>query len=239
MTNRSGSLAILVAASLAWCAPAHALIVNGGFEAGFAGWVRADQPGSDGTFWIQSGTSSPVNASPVAPPPEGVQAAMSDAQGPGSHVLYQDFLVPAAVQTASLSFQIYVRSEADFVNPNHLDFGGTDLNQHVRVDLLDASSDAFTTSVLMNLFQTQPGDPMESGYSLFEFDVSGLLQAHAGDTLRLRFAEVDNVFFQNLGVDAVNMSVNAVPVPEPSTLLLMIAGVAALTCTRARRRRAA
>src|SRR3954469_20032278 len=69
------------------------VIANGSFESGLSNWFRADQVGSDGTFFVQSGTSSPVNGDPVPAPPAGVSAAMTDAQGPGSHVLYQDFLV--------------------------------------------------------------------------------------------------------------------------------------------------
>jgi len=47
--------------------------------------------GSEGSFFSQSGSVSPINGDPV-PPPEGTKAAMTDAQGPGSHVLYQDFV---------------------------------------------------------------------------------------------------------------------------------------------------
>jgi hypothetical protein len=215
---------------------AHAQIVNGDFEAGLAGWTVADQLGSDGTFFVQSGTESPVNGASVPAPPQGTQAAMSDAAGPGSHLLYQDFVVPTVSTTATLSFQLYVRSEADFVTPGHLDFAGTDLNQQVRVDLLSASGDPFSTSVLLNLFQTQPGDPLESGYSLHQFDVTSLLQAHAGETLRLRFAEVDNVFIQNLGVDAVSLVIT--PVPEPQTAVLAGLGLVALMLVSRRARRA-
>jgi len=59
------------------------VITNGGFESGFTGWTRADQTGSDGTFFLQTGTSSPVNSDPVPAPPQGVNAAMTDAGGPG------------------------------------------------------------------------------------------------------------------------------------------------------------
>src|SRR5512136_63297 len=73
------------------------LITNGGFEPGLAGWTVADQVGSDGAFMLQSGTSSPVLGDPVPSPPGPTHAAMTDAQGPGSHLMYQDFAVPGAV----------------------------------------------------------------------------------------------------------------------------------------------
>ena len=74
-------------------------------------WTRADQLGSDGTFSLQAGTLSPVNGDPVPAPPGGTYAAMTDAQGPGSHVLYQDFVVSAS--SATLSFDLFIGNRAD------------------------------------------------------------------------------------------------------------------------------
>src|SRR5688572_8193840 len=88
-------LATLLAAFSA--APVQALIVNGGFEAGFSDWTRADQPGSDGTFALQSGTQSPVLLETVPAPPGGTFAAMTDAEAGGSHVLYQQFVATSPV----------------------------------------------------------------------------------------------------------------------------------------------
>src|SRR5205807_739403 len=83
-----------VALALAATSSVHAVpvISNGGFEAGLTSWTRVDQLGSEGTFFSQSGSLSPVNGNPVPSPPEGATAAMTDAPGPGSHVLYQDFV---------------------------------------------------------------------------------------------------------------------------------------------------
>ena len=119
---RSFTFAVVLSATIlfgAWAMPAHALIVNGGFELGFSGWTRADQVGSEGTFQLQTGTVSPVTLSPVPPPPEGLTAAMTDAEGPGSHVLYQDIMIPAAVGPTTLSFQLFVQNSAPafFVAP--------------------------------------------------------------------------------------------------------------------------
>jgi hypothetical protein len=200
-------------------------IANGGFESGFAGWTRADQPGGttleegSGGFLLQTGATSPMNGFPVVAPPEGSNAAMTDAGGPGSHVLYQDFLVPIDVGTASISFAVYVNNQAaDFFNPETLDFSSED-NQQARVDLMLASADPFSVDpadVLLNLFQTRPGDPLVSGYTTISSDITALLASHAGETLRLRFAAVDNQLVLNFGVD--NASLLAA-VPEPSTLL--------------------
>ena len=222
------------------CLPAQAaVIVNGGFETGFAGWTRSDQIGSEGTFALQTGTTSPVTASPVPAPPQGAFAAMTDAEGPGSHVLYQDFFVAAPVLSGTLSFSLFVQNQATaFSSPNTLDFASPALNQQARVDILTAGSDPFSVApgdVLQNLFRTMPGDPLVSGYNTLSFDIAGLLNAHANETLRLRFTEVDNVNLFQLGVD--NISLTSAAVPEPPTWLLALAALGILLLRGPRTRR--
>jgi hypothetical protein len=86
---------------------------------------------------VQLGTLSPVNGDTVPAPPEGVRAAMSDAQGPGSHVLHQDVVIPPLVPSATLSFDLFVgnRDSAFFTTPATLDFSTPTLNQQARVDI--------------------------------------------------------------------------------------------------------
>jgi hypothetical protein len=225
--------------------PVHAqqLITNGGFEAGFTGWTRADQVGSDGTFFLQTGTTSPVNGFPVPAPPQGTQAAMTDAQAGGSHVLYQDFTIPAGTLSGSLSFSLYINSGNDFIAPATLDWAGPTLNQQARVDIMTSAATPFSVAaadIVQNFFQTLPGGALESGYTTFTFDISALLAARQGQTLRLRFAEVDNVSFFNLGVDQVSLQASplASVAPEPSALaLLLTAGsLAAVRCAVRRKR---
>lgn len=233
-----GFLLLTVTALIGLAAtPAHAssIIVNGGFEAGFTGWTRVDALGSEGTFLLQSGTASPTNLLPVPSPPEGVTAAMSDAMGPGSHVLYQDFVVPTAVTTASLSFSLFVQNLAeDFFTPTTLDWSTPTLNQRARVDIMLASEDPLSLNVLLDAFETASGSPLVFGYSPYTVDITALLGAHAGQTLRLRFVDVNNVFLQNVGVDAVDIDVNGSRVPEPASLLLFATATAAAVVRRRR-----
>jgi hypothetical protein len=219
------------------------LITNGGFEAGggsFIGWTHLNQVGSfvPGDWFIQSGTTSPVNGFPVPSPPDPTHAAMTDSQGFGSHVLFQNFLVPVEVTSATLSFDRFIHSIAGgFDSPPSLDYNIM-FNQQARVDILIGSpSSEFSVlpgDVLANVFQTQPGDPIVSGYTLQTTNLTSLLQAHQGETLQLRFAEVDNRMPLEFGVDAVSLSVPAAAVPEPSSLVLVGSALLAwrLSCRR-------
>lgn len=229
--SRLAILGVLIACGSSSAALAQELVTNGGFESGFTGWSRSDQVGSDGAFQQQSGGTSPINAFSVAAPPQGIRAAMTDSTGPGSHVLYQDILLPAVVPGATLKFSIYINNGATgFFTPNSLDFATPALNQQARVDILAGGADPFSIAagdVLFNAFQSGANDPLVSGYNSFIIDVSSVLAARAGQTIRLRFAEVDNVNFFNFGVDAVSLSI-----PAPSALALLAVGAAA-----ARRRR--
>ncbi|MFO0911135.1 MAG: PEP-CTERM sorting domain-containing protein [Isosphaeraceae bacterium] len=246
---RSPMLATLIATlalagGLGRSARADFLINNGGFEAGFASWSRSDQIGSEGTFVIQTGTKSPLNLDPVPAPPGGTNAAMTDAFGPGSHVLYQDFLVPTYTITAAiLKFDLFIGNRATaFATPasGTLDFATTALNQQARVDVLNSGTDPFSVAaadVLQNVYQTKTTDALVSGYNTTTVDLTALLNANRGKVLRLRFAEADNIFSFQLGVDNVSLSA----VPEPSSLASLTIGVAltAWGFTRARQPRTA
>lgn len=229
-----------LASSLAPDAQAAALITNGGFESGLAGWSLVNQAGGDGSFQLQSGTASPVNGDPVPAPPGGSSAAMSDGGGPGSHVLYQDFVAVAA-PSAVLSFDLFIGNrESRFATPNSLAFditsqtGAATSNQQARVDILAAGADPFSLTpadLLLSVFATHVGDPLVNGYVTISTDITALLAAHAGEALRLRFAEVDNLAALQMGVDNVQLTT----VPEPGVLLTAL-GAAALALRRGRRR---
>ncbi len=229
-------LSTVLACALVAHVQAQNLLTNGDFEPGFAGWTRVDQVGSESTWLLQSGTLSPVNAFTVPAPPGPTHAAMTDAQGPGSHVLYQDFTVPLTLSVATLRFDLYINNHANaFFSPASLDFSLPALNQQLRVDIVTTSADPFSVGVadvLLNLYRTMPGDPLVSGYNTITVDLTAFLSTHLGETLRLRFAEVDNVQVMNAGVDRVSLTI-----PEPSASIMMLTGLALLAAVNSRRRR--
>jgi PEP-CTERM motif-containing protein len=237
MSAPAGLLAIALMLSPAPAAAAP-LLLNGSFESGFAGWTRLIQTGSEGTFALQTGTASPVTATPVPAPPGGSFAAMTDAEGPGSHVLYQDFVIPLGTNSGSLTFDVFVGNRAGaFSTPNTLDFSTPALNQQARVDIVRTSADPFSVAagdVLLNVFQTIVGGPLVTGYNSVTVNLAALLAANAGNTLRLRFAEVDNVNLFQFGVDRVNLDASAATVPEPAAIGLL--GMAAAGWLRRRGR---
>ena len=242
---RNAALLACLCATLASPALGLSLITNGGFEAGFAGWTRVDQLGSDGTFFLQTGTTSPVTAYAVPAPPEDTFAAMTDAGGPGSHVLLQTFTFAAPVPSAVLSFDYFVGNRdvdvfgdpGTFRTPNTLDFSTPTLNQQARVDILSASADPFSLApadVLLALYRTEVGDALVSGYTPRSFDITAFANAHIGSPLTLRFAEVDNVAPFQFGVDRVALEVGSVAVAEPSSAALTGLAVLLLWTTRKR-----
>jgi hypothetical protein len=152
---------------------------------------------------------------------------MTDAQGPGSHVLYQTFMATAPVPRTMLSFDLFIGNRAAaFFTPSSLDFATPTLNQQARVDILTGGADPFSVSgadLLMNLFQTTSGDALVSGYSHHASDITALVNSHLNTPLTLRFAETDNVFTFQLGVD--NVDIQETAVPEASSMWLLMAGV--------------
>ena len=214
-------VAIAFAGALALPVEAAAALTNGDFETGLTGWSTADALGSDGSFVVQSGTASPVNGDPVPAPPGGLNAAMSDAGAPGAHVLWQDFTVSVPVSQFLLSFDLFIGNRAGMFatpNPADLDFGINAANQQVRVDILKSSAAPFSVApgdVLAFLYQTNPGDPLVSGYATHSFDITALVNANLGSPLRLRFAETDNLAQLQAGVD--NVSLEAFTVTPTAT----------------------
>ncbi len=240
------SLSLVVLCVVATAASAAEFVVNGSFETNggantntFAGWTVSDQTGGSGSFYAQTGTMSPPPVAGTVPaPPAGSFAAMSSQGFPGSHILYQDITLPAGGPIA-FSAMVYVNNHAGtFATPASLDYTVTP-NQQARIDIMTTSS-AITdvgAGVLLNLYQTKVGDPAVSGYT----SISADLTPFAGQTVRLRIAEVDNGGNFNFGVDGVSVisTATAQAIPSLSTWALIGLGIVVLAiglvAVRARR----
>jgi hypothetical protein len=194
-----------------WMTPAAVeLITDGGFEAGGLGWSVINN--GNGQWFVLTGTTAPISLFTIPAPPEGTFQAVVDQGGPGSHILYQDVTIPAG-STATLNFILWYSNQATgFANPPSLD-PNVIPNQQFRVDILDpnAAPDDMGAGILQSVFVTVVNSPNVISYT----PISANLDAFAGQTIRLRFAEVDNQFFFTVGVDAV--SIQAEPI-VPATV---------------------
>jgi hypothetical protein len=74
----------------------------------------------------------------------------------------------------------------------------------------------------------QPGNP--NPYTSYSLDITGLVGG--GGLYKLRFAEVDNQLFLNQGVD--NVSIDFTPVPEPTSVVLVLLLATAILGIRGR-----
>jgi len=213
-------------------ASAAELVVNGSFEANggvntntFTGWTEADQSGGSGSIFVQTGTTAPsLNPITVPAPPLGSFAAMSSQTGPGSHILYQNITIPAGF-SAKFFAKVYVNNQAGaFSTPASLDYTVSP-NQQARIDIMSTGSSTTDVGagVLLNVFRTQVGDPTVSGYNTITAD----LTPYAGQTVRLRIAEVDNQSFFQFGVDGVSV-ISGSPIPTLSDWALIGLGIAVL-----------
>lgn len=185
-------------------------VVNGDFETGdFEGWTVVNQPQPPTGDWLvyDAGEGFP-------PPPQGAFAAITEQGDPGTHILYQD--VPIEAGQPYLSMTVYYDSDHAIIvpDPDTLDVFGND-NQQYRIEVMDPSAPLESVSpsdIRATVFRTLGGDSTSMDPRTFGVDLS----AFAGQTVRLRLAEVDNRGLFNAGVDSVATG----PVPKPAPPLI-------------------
>src|SRR4029079_4543589 len=122
------------------------------------GWTLIDEEGGSGTWYSQTGTSTPlvpgleICIADVQPPPDGMFAALTDPRAKGSHVMYQDVTIPAGSNPV-LSFQFFMGSATTFYtpSPNSLSIQAGQPNQQFRVDTIDPASNVFTLDALQGV----------------------------------------------------------------------------------------
>lgn len=226
-------------------AQAAELIQNGGFEGqgvdsyDIPGWQVGEQ-GFSGSVLSQSGNVSEVTGNATAGAYQGNYYGLLDNYGLAGNVLYQSFTT-SAVSQATLSFQMFVNNQnaSAAIDAAGLDYSVDAIdhpNQHVRVDLLKAGSDPFSTNstdILQTLYVGGAnGGLAVNNYLSYQFDLSASLAS--GGSYVLRFATVANQNSLQLGVD--NVSLQAVSsVPEADTNALMLSGLGLMALVIRRR----
>jgi len=200
ITFFTASVALLAVPSTA----AAATVANGDFETGtLSGWQT--QISGGGGWFPYSGTISPANFQSITAPPQGSFAATTDPGGPGTSILYQDVaLEPGGTHT--LSLDVYYRSAAAIAHPSTDSLSSSDFpNQQYRIDVMKPSTPLTSISpadILLPIFRTATGDPTTLAPTLKTAD----LTPFAGQTVRLRFAEVDNSGPFIASTDAVSIA---------------------------------
>jgi hypothetical protein len=215
------------------------LLSNGDFETGtFAGWTVTDLAGGTGSWFIDTpGSTSPVSTSATAGNAAGGSFyAVTDQGGPGTHSLTQSFAVAPGAASVIFSFQMFANDQSGFapsVNAAGLDHTAVP-NQHVRVDVLTGAALPFDTGagVLANFFLGDDAGVNPNPFTSYAFDITALVAA--GGTFQIRFAEVDNQLFYQMGVDNVSVTVDGLAVPEPGSLALLGVAVAGIGLLRRR-----
>ncbi len=233
-------------------APVNNLLNNGGFETNSGvgtpvsnGWTMVTNTSAQQAsgWFVQSGVTSPINNAQVEMPTEGDFSAMTESGGSSVSILYQDIQLPAG--SLQLSCDIYLNNQAsDYYNNGTLNFDpNIGPNQYFRMDIMNPSAvlDDVGGGVLQNLYITNPGDALVQSYQT----VTANLSAFSGQTVRLRFAEVDNQFFFNVGVDNCILQVTSPTAPIQSVpvggrwssliLTLMLSLFAGMLLTRKNR----
>lgn len=179
---------------------------NGNFSNGLTGWTQVNS-GNGGwqAVTFTGSTGILVNGFTIPKPPDTSSAAATYQGGPGSHMLYQDItLEPGMSHNLTFDYR-WQNSAGAFFTPaslSHL----VSPNQQARVDVMKTS--AATTSVaasdvLLPVVATTPSSSRTIPWTRKTVDLSEF----AGQTVRLRFAEVDNQSF--FSFDATNISIDS------------------------------
>ncbi len=195
------------------CGPATPqIIVNGDFETGtLTGWLTQVN-GAGGWYVYTNGSTSPnpTASDPNVPfqvpnPPQGTFAAVTDMHGPGFRVPYQDLNLDRRYHLRCTIF--YRNGAAAFNSPDTFQFTDSGQGQQqFRIDVIKptAALDSVAEGdVLATVFRTETaGDaPRNLDPQTITFDLS----PWAGQTVRLRFAQVDNMGPLRVGVDDVRL----------------------------------
>ena len=228
----------------------YAQLINADFETGdLTGWQTLVE-GEAFPVSIESGSVT-TEAGTINPSPDGNYMVFTSQDGPGRSFLWQEFTPRIWQVTDPNAFNIYfdiaINNGATAYytpDPMSLDYTG-DPNQQARIDILKPGASITTVDpndIIVELFQTQPGDPLIQDWQRVTKDVTSEMAAYVDQTLTLRLVQVDNQLFFNLALDNVSVGNrapyddgSATPVPALPPMALWLLSVL-LTLLALRRR---
>jgi hypothetical protein len=208
--NAAVAAALILSAALslflAACEREPKAMVMDDFESGALTDWKALASGAGGWFVYTDGKKAPdpAQSDPNVPfelpdPPQGEFAAVTDMNGPGTRILYRDVKLDGRLM---LHLTVFYAGAGGFSSPETLAHDAPGANQQFRIDLVGLSAPIDSVAkgdVLVNVFQTSPGDPDRREPTAVSVDLS----PWAGQTVRLRLAGTDNSGPLRVGVDDI------------------------------------
>ncbi|MEE4204297.1 MAG: fibronectin type III domain-containing protein [Halieaceae bacterium] len=215
----------------------HAQLTNSGFETGdLTGWSALVE-GAANPVTVASGTSNTgFGTITIAPSLSDNFYAYTSQTSPGRTIISQAFTVQEGANR--IFFDVAIENGApSFATPDpySIDFVGAP-NQQARFDIIRPGA-AITTvdpaDIIIVGFQTQSGDAASQDWRRYEVDVTAELAPFLGQSVTLRFIQVDNQALMTLALD--NVSVGTTPptatIPDAPTIGTATGGDAEATVT--------
>jgi hypothetical protein len=145
----------------------------------------------------------------VPDPPQGKFAAVTDMRGPGTRILYRDLRLDGRYVLQMSIFYIngvdgFSGYASSFASPKTLSVDAGP-NQQFRIDLLAPAAPVDSVAdedIRATIFQTSSSDRTRTRPTPISFDLS----RWNGQTVRLRFASVDNQRPMRVGVDDIRLA---------------------------------